>query len=198
MAHQIPSQPSGPIPVSTLDHILTAQLAVAWAGEGGEEPRLGWWRSDIASEFGGEDLFRRLLPNSWPWAVLQAAREAARRHDAAGRSKDADPDRIVSLFRLGYELDERVDERLRDLKASGSPPTNTLPALRELITPEWNRASFNEWVQAHAPPKVEPAPAGRRLVGTPPASLELLVDRLVGALAPLGAEYPLPHHRRSA
>ena len=191
-------QPTAPIPASTLDHILTAQLTVAWAGESGEDPRLGWWRTDLASEFGGEDLFRRLLPNSWPWAVLQAAREAARRHDAAGRGKDADPDRIVSLYRLGYELDERVDERLRDLKASGKAPADALPALRELITPEWNHNAFAEWVQAHSHPKVEPAPAGRRIVGAPPESVELLVDHLVGALAPLGEAYPLPHYRRSA
>jgi hypothetical protein len=191
-------QPTAPLPPSTLDHILTAQLAIAWAGESGEDPRLGWWRTDLASEFGGEDLFRRLLPNSWPWAVLQAAREAARRHDATGRGKDADPDRIVSLYRLGYELDERVDERLRDLKASGKPPAEALPALRELITPEWDRAAFAEWIQAHSPPKVDAAPAGRRIVGSPPESVELLVDHLVGALAPLGDAYPLPHYRRSA
>jgi hypothetical protein len=67
-----------------LDFALTAQLVVAWAGESGEEQRLGWWRTDLASEFGGEDLFRRLLPNSWPWATLQAVREAARRRDADG------------------------------------------------------------------------------------------------------------------
>ena len=55
----------GPLPTSALDGALTAQLAVAWAGEKGEEPRLGWWRSDLASELGGEDLFRRLLPHTW-------------------------------------------------------------------------------------------------------------------------------------
>ena len=30
--------------------ILTVQFAVPWAGEGGEEPRLAWWRSDFISE----------------------------------------------------------------------------------------------------------------------------------------------------
>ena len=79
---------------ATLDAILTAQLAVAWAGEGGEEPRLKWWRTDLASEFGGEDLFKRVLPHTWPWAVLEGAREAARRHDADVRARDADPDRM--------------------------------------------------------------------------------------------------------
>ena len=65
------------IPNSTLDQFLTRQVAVAWAGESGESgERLGWWRSDLVSEFGGEDLFRRLLPTTWLWAVLQAVREA--------------------------------------------------------------------------------------------------------------------------
>ncbi len=81
MPHGRPS----PIPSSELDRVLTAQLALAWAGESGEEPRLRWWRSDLASEFGGEDLFQRLLPHTWRWAVLQGAREAARRRDAEAR-----------------------------------------------------------------------------------------------------------------
>ena len=38
-----------PIPNSTLDQILTAQLIVAWAGESGEEPRLKWWRTDLVT-----------------------------------------------------------------------------------------------------------------------------------------------------
>jgi hypothetical protein len=42
-----------PLPLSDLDAALTAQFAVAWAGETGEEPRLGWWRTDLVSEFGG-------------------------------------------------------------------------------------------------------------------------------------------------
>src|SRR5690606_21039027 len=100
--------PAAPHGLRGLDRILTAQLAVAWAGEGGEEPRLGWWRCDLCSEFGGEDLFRRLLPHTWHWAVLEGAREAARRHDAALRQQDHDPDRLVSLYSLGFEADERL------------------------------------------------------------------------------------------
>ena len=93
-----------PISTSVLDHILAVQLAVAWAGEKGEEPRLGWWRTDLASEFGGEGLFQRLLPHSWTWAVLQAAREAARRRDAAVRAKDHAPDRMLTPFLLAHSL----------------------------------------------------------------------------------------------
>lgn len=42
-----------------LDVLLTLQLATAWAGErsGDEPPRLGWWATDMVSEFGGHALF---------------------------------------------------------------------------------------------------------------------------------------------
>src|SRR3954463_1426724 len=136
-----------PIPRSELDRVLVAQLAVAWAGESGEEPRLGWWRSDLTSEFGGEDLFQRLLPRTWRWATLQGAREAARRRDAEARAKDHDPDRVVSLFRLGFEVNERLDERFQELKASGKEPLVALPALGELVGDGWHSEKFADWVR---------------------------------------------------
>jgi hypothetical protein len=33
------------MPISIIDSILTAQITVGWAGEAGDEARLGWWRS---------------------------------------------------------------------------------------------------------------------------------------------------------
>jgi hypothetical protein len=112
MAENTTSFSQGPLPISEVDFLLTAQLGVAWAGEGGEEPRLGWWRSDLVSEFGGEDLLRRLLPNTWRWATLQGARAAAMRRDREIRTHDHDPDRLLTLFSLGFDVDERVEERL--------------------------------------------------------------------------------------
>lgn len=185
-----------PIPMSDIDMALTSQLVVAWAGEGGEEPRLGWWRSDLVSEFGGEDLFKRLLPNTWRWAVLQGAREAARRVDAELRNKDYDPDRIVSLFSLGFELDERIEERFQDLKRSGRTPDEALPGL-SVIRDGWRKDDFLDWVTGHGKAEVEASPAGRKLKGTPPAALEQRVRKLVAALAPAADAYPLPHYRRA-
>jgi hypothetical protein len=185
------------IPRSDLDEILVAQLAGAWAGEGGEEPRLGWWRSDLTSEFGGEDLFRRLLPRTWRWATLQAAREAARRRDAELRGKDHDPDSLLSLFRLGFELDERLDDRFQELKASGKKPLEALPALSEVVSDGWNRAKFAKWLQTRGQADSVTTPAGRKLKGEPPESFVALIQRLVAALAPLGDDYPLPHFRRN-
>ena len=186
-----------PIPLSDIDRLLTAQILVAWAGEGGEEKRLAWWRSDMISEYGGEDLFQRLLPNTWPWAVLQAAREAARRVDKDLRGKDHDPDRIVSLFRLGFELDERVEERFQDLKRAGGEPKVALPGLAEVMTEDWNRDAFLDWVQGHDESEWDATPAGRHIKGNVPSGLDQLVRRLVGGLSPLSDAYPLPHFRRS-
>lgn len=190
--------PRATIPASEIDRMLTAQLVVAWAGESDERRRLGWWRSDLISEFGGKDLFRRLLPNTWEWAVLQAAREAARRTDAELRRKDSDPDRILSLYSLGFELDERIDERLQDLKRSGRGPAESLPALTGTIETAWSRERFVDWVRGHADVEFNSVPVGRRLKGHPPASLDLLAKNLVGALAPLPDAYPLPHYKRPA
>ncbi len=189
---------SAPVPTSTLDHILTAQLAVAWAGEAGEEPRLGWWRTDLASEFGGEDLFRRLLPATWRWAVLQGAREAARRVDAARRGQEHDADRLRSLFHQGPELDAQLDERLQDLKRAGKAPTDALPGLRDVLTEDWDAAGFAEWVAAHGAADTVSAPAGRRLRGDAPTALDRGIDKLVAGLHPLSSDYPLPHFRTSA
>lgn len=182
---------------STLDAILTAQFAVAWAGEAGEEPRLKWWKTHLVSEFGGEDLFKRLLPQTWQWAVLEAVREAARRHDLEARHKDADADKLLTLFHLGFEHDERLAERLADLKRSGVVPNEALPGLRDVITAAWSKAHFNDWVLGHGDAVVVTAPVGRRLKGEVPASLELLVNKLVAALHPLADAWPLPHARLS-
>jgi hypothetical protein len=177
--------------------ILTVQLAVAWAGEAGEPPRLKWWQTDLASEFGGEDLFKRLLPHTWRWAVLEGAREAARRRDADLRGQDADPERLVTMFRLGFELDEHVDERLADLKRTGVAPTEALPGLREVIGERWSRSEFADWIAGHGDVTVVSAPVGRRLRGDPPESVELLLRKLAAALHPLAEAYPMPHYRRA-
>lgn len=186
-----------PLPMSDLDMALTSQLVVAWAGETGEERGLGWWRSDLVSEYGGEDLFRRLLPGTWRWAVLQGAREAARRTDAELRRQDHDPDRIVSLFNLGFELEERIEERFQDLKRSGRAPDEALPGLA-VVSDGWCRDQFWDWVTGHGEADTTASPVGRRLKGSPPIALDQRVRKLVAALAPAVGLYPLPHYRRAS
>jgi hypothetical protein len=187
--------------VDALDRVLTAQLAVAWAGEGaegGEDARLGWWRTDLASELGGEDLFRRLLPATWRWAVLEAAREAARRVDHGLRRREHDPDRLVTLFHLGFELDERLAERLLALKCAGRAPEAALPGLAGVVGPVWDRAAFAAWLGAQGEAEASVVPSGRLLAGAPPAEPVRRVRALTAALLPLADRYPLPHFRREA
>jgi hypothetical protein len=193
-----PSLSRDPLPVSELDFLLTAQIAVAWAGEGGEEPRLGWWRSDLASEFGGEDLFCRLLPSTWRWATLQDARAAAMRRDRENRAHDHDADRLLTLFNLGFEIDERVEERLQHLKRSGQDPMTALPGLSDAIAPTWEETRFADWVSGHGETEFAVSPVGRRIKGSFPGTLDLMVRRLVGALYPLSEDYPSPHFRRES
>jgi hypothetical protein len=194
-----PAGSAGSISAVELDTILAAQFMVAWAGETGERDsaRLGWWRSDLASEFGGEALFQRLVPQTWRWAAFQAAREAARRTDVVLRNKEHDPDDMVSLYNLGFTLDERLDERLREHKLSGSSPTEMLPVLAEVVAPGWSREGFVAWVRRHGASEFTRTTAGRRLKGAVPDGLDEILRRLVGALEPVGDAYPLPHFRRS-
>ncbi|MBU6160856.1 MAG: BREX-6 system BrxE protein [Myxococcales bacterium] len=181
-----------------IDAVLTAQFIVAWAGESGEEHRrLGWWKSDLVAEDGGEALLRTLLPVTWPWAVLQAVRETARRRDAELRRQDSDPDRLLTIFHLGFEVDERVDERIQELKREGRTPTAVLPDLSLLQQP-WSRDAFQGWVASHGEVETAIAPAGRHVKGRQPAGVTAALHALVAGLAPLSDGYPMPHFRRGA
>ena len=116
-----------PITPSVQDAILVAQIAVGWAGEDG-----------------GEDLFKRLLPATWTWAVLQGVREAAARLDAELRSRSHDPDELITLFRFGCFIDERLDNRFQHHKRSGTAPAAALSGLTSVMAENWEHASSNE------------------------------------------------------
>jgi hypothetical protein len=144
--------PRNPIPMSEIDCAVTAQLVVAWAGEGGEEKRLGWWRSDLISEFGGMDLFRRLLPGTWAWAILQGAREAARRKDAELRRQDHNPDRILSLFSfslLRFRGGRAPGRASMISSGPGELPRKRCPVWEMGIEVTWNRDRFADWLKGH-------------------------------------------------
>ena len=186
-----------PLPTSTLDFILTLQLAVAWAGEADTEPpRLGWWRTGMVDPDGGEDLFRRLAPKTWRWAVLQATREAARRVDADARARAADPDRLYSLFRFGHKLDERLGERLADLKRTHDDPQAALPLLRDVMA-AWDRDTLAEFLAGLADADHKATPTGRLIKGAMPDP-ELAAKKLAAALLPLSDRYPAPHYLADA
>lgn len=193
---------SSEIPPSSLDHVLALQLIVAWAGERGDPDdadaqRLGWWRSDLINEFGGGAYFAELLPRTGAWAALQAAREAARRHEASRRAEASDPTSLITLFHLGFTTDERLDTRLQELKRSGRPPSEALPQVRELVDEDnWSPETFADWLTTLATPGVVVDPIGRRVRGTVPSDPLRAANLLAAALVPLAGRHPLPHMRR--
>lgn len=180
---------------SEIDSLLTAQLIVAWAGERGQdERRLGWWRTDLLSADGGRDLLGSLLPRTGEWAVLQAVREAARRIDEAARQEAHDSDTLLSLFALGFQVEERTDERLQDFKRSGKSPGEALPVAMELIGGKWDQQAFVDWCEGHGEGHYAKTTSGRRIKGDVPSSLDRIVAGLISALLPVSEEYPLPHY----
>jgi len=179
-----------------LDAILALQLTVAWAGEkNARPPRLGWWRTDILDEAGARDLLSRLTPRTQEWAALEAVREAARRVDERTRLRSAAADRAITIFHLGFDLDEQLGERLAGHKRSGVTPGDALTQ-QHAIARDFDAASFERWCRELAPPaKTESTPdGGRRLLSAPAAPAEL-VRALVSSLVPFTSEYPMPHVR---
>ncbi len=176
-----------------LDGMLALQLVVAWAGEGAcEPPRLGWWRTDLVDPAGGGDLLRRLLPRTHRWAALRAVRVAARRADAAARNGLPSPDAARTVFHLGFEVDEQLEERLALHTASAIDPADAL-ALPVDLTAPFDREAL---ATALAHPEgrghsVEPA--GRRVTGPVPDAPEEALRRLVAELPPFPATYPMPY-----
>ena len=182
------------LPDSVLDHVLAIQLTVAWAGEGMcEPPRLGWWKTDLVDAGGGGDFFQRLAPRTHRWASLIAVREAARRVEDKARRGSARADRVRSLFHLGFEVDELLDQRLRAHRDAGTSPTDALPDLYPLDE-GLDLDLLKTALQLRPSVKKDDSPIGRRLPGPPPESVELMVDQLATALVPLSETYPLPHY----
>jgi hypothetical protein len=177
----------------TLDAILATQFTVAWAGEGRCSPkRLGWWDTDLIDEAGGGDFLARLLPQTHAWASLEAVREAGRRVDAKARSKMADPDKMRTVFFLGFELDEQLGDRLAFLKRAGRPPAEAL-SLPLPLTAEFSANGLVTALQG-GDAAFTVVPGGRQLKGKRPESADAMVGRLAAALVPLAEHYPLPFY----
>jgi len=190
------SQPISGISDQALDEILSLQLTVAWAGEGTcEPPRLGWWQTDILDPAGGGDLMSRLLPKTHAWASLEAAREAALRVDAKARSMMSDPDKLRTLFYLGFELDERIAGRLAHYKRSGIAPHEALASLPVDFGMEFSADELVERLRSSTA-KVDHTvvPGGRQVRGAVPETPVSQVRSLAAALIPLSEKYPMPFY----
>jgi len=190
---------TSPIPASTLDRVLALQLTVAWAGEGLCEPRrLGWWQTDLIDTAGGGDLLARLVPRTAAWAGLELVRAAAQRVDAQARKQISEPDQLRTLFFFGFLMDERLDDRLAQLKRSDESPEQALAEHLPLdITGRFDAARFAAAIRWPGGEHTI-VPHGRQLKGALPASFEQRVSHLVAALVPLADRYPLPFYREPA
>jgi hypothetical protein len=193
---RVVSGPTAPLTDADLDEILALQFLVAWAGEGRCKPRrLGWWDTDLVDPDGGGDLLSRLAPRTHAWAALEAVREAARQTDTKARERHAEPDRLRTIFFLGFEVDERLSDRLASHKRASSPPTEALP-LPFALGGQWSQDKVLAAFTAGGSAAFSPVPpVGRQLKGAQPASASDLVRQLVAALVPLADAYPLPFFR---
>ena len=125
---------------------------------------------------------------------LEAARIAARKVDAEARGQAADADRLFSLFRLGFAIDEQLDDRLAELKRSGQDPAEVLPDLARTTT-AWDREAFGAGLGALGSPEAIASSVGRRLKGELPSDPAAAARALAAAMAPLEERYPAPHFR---
>jgi len=179
---------------NALDAILATQLTVAWAGEGRCKPRrLGWWETDLIDEAGGGDFLARLLPQTHAWAALEAVREAARRTDGKARAKMAAPDKVRTLFFLGFEADEQLGDRLVALKREGRPPTVALP-LPVPLTSDFSKEKLIGALGG-GDASFSVVPGGRQLKGPKPDASDAMVRRLAAALVPFAEQYPVPFYK---
>lgn len=182
---------ASPLTDATLDAILAIQFTVAWAGEGRRpRGRLGWWDTDLIDDDAGGDLLVRLLPQTHAWASLEAVREAARQTDAKARAKMAAPDSVRTLFFLGFEADEQLNDRLASLKREGRPPAAALPLPLPLTT-DFSKEKLAAALTHHAA-SFTVMPGARQLKGPLPRSPDAMVGQLAAALFPLVDQYPLP------
>jgi hypothetical protein len=179
-----------------LDEILSVQLLLAWAGEtpSGNQPRLGWWKTDVIDEEAGGDLWKRLLPRTHRWAGLDAARRAAYLTDERLRRPAKNADSQRTLFHFGFEIDEALAERLAHHVLEARTPVEVFPLLSTMGT-GFDRARL---VKALGPDGVDASfkavAGGRQLKKATDETLPVRARRLGLALlsAPTSQAYPVP------
>lgn len=193
-----PTDQQRPAPSSAteLDEVLAVQFLVAWAGEGSRSRprRLNWWDTDLVDPDGGGDLIARLVPRTHVWASLEAVREAARRVDADSRERHGEPDLLRTIFFLGFELDEKVSDRLALLKRGDRSPSAALLLPSGLaLGADFPSDRVMSALAPAGPPAFEVVPpVGRQVHAPMPAGIADQVRTLAAALVPPTADYPTP------
>jgi hypothetical protein len=104
----------------------------------------------------------------------------------------ADADAVRTIFFLGFEVDEQVQDRLAFLKRQGTPPEQALK-LPLPLGAEFDRSRVEAAFAQGEPSSFKKEPGGRLLTGPASSAPDAAVQRLVAALVPLADSYPLPH-----
>jgi hypothetical protein len=179
-----------------LDVVLMLQLFIAWAGEGlTDPPRLGWWSTQLLDEWGGEDLFKRLLPRTFEWALLESLRKVAINVDRQKRTSLAQSDRIRTLFYWGFGIDEKLEERLSFHKQNGSKPQEVLNFPLDLKE-KFEQEAFEKAIQTiNSAIQYKIVPEGREIRQKIPESIAEVAKNLVSGLIPIADKYPMPFYR---
>lgn len=136
----------------------------------------------------------RLAPRTHAFAGLEAVREAALRTDAKLRSQQPDPDRLRTLFYLGFALDEHVSDRLAHHKRSGLSPAECLPLLLPLGADFSAEALASVLKPAGATAEHTVVPGGRQLKGAMPDESVQATQHLAASLVPFAESYPMPFY----
>ncbi|MDJ0745661.1 MAG: BREX-6 system BrxE protein [Xenococcaceae cyanobacterium MO_167.B27] len=179
-----------------LDVVLMLQFFVSWAGERLTDPsRLGWWSTQLLDEWGGEDLFKRLFPITFEWALLEAVRKVAIQADKQKRINLAQPDNVCTLFFWGFGIDEKLEERLSFHKQNASNPYDILNFPLDLKE-DFEEKVFEQAIQKFNPEvKYKIVPEGREIKGVIPELIADAAKNLVSGLIPLADRYPMPFYR---
>ena len=179
-----------------LDIVLMLQCLVGWAGEGlTDPPRLNWWSTQLLDEWGGEDLFKRLLPRTFEWALLEATRKVAIQADRRKRTSLAQPDRVCTVFFWGFEIDEKLEERLLLHKQNCSQPYDVFD-FPLVLKKDFEEKAFEQAVQKlNLEVKYKIVPEGREIKGEIPESIADAAKNLVSGLIPFSDKYPMPFYR---
>ena len=182
---------------SQLDKILAMQFTIAWAGEGLSDPRrLDWWKTDLIDEDGGGDLLKRLCPQTHQWVSLEAARKAAIQVDRQKHTAMAQPDQLRSLFFWGFEVDEKLQERILWHKHRLKPPGAVLPVPIDIISKNFNRDSLAYALQVEAEkPTYRLGPGGREILNKLTDNPVRIAQLLGATLIPFSDDYPSPFYR---
>ena len=127
---------------------------------------------------------QRLAPRTHAWAALEAVREAARFTDQKARQRLADADRVRTLYFWGFELDELLNDRIREQKMSLQPVPDqgaferqALEAEFKALDPQASATVQSSGRQLRGPMPLDPARAARALVAVTACTIASAASR---------------------